>query len=48
MLSVSEEPPEIAAALAAGATAYIGKRIDPSDLASAPRQIVTPAISRGR
>ncbi len=40
MLSASEDAAHVAAALAAGASAYIGKRINPRDLASALRQIV--------
>ncbi len=44
MLSASEDSAHIAAALAAGASAYIGKRINPSDLASALRQIVAGVV----
>jgi DNA-binding NarL/FixJ family response regulator len=44
MLSASEESPQIATALAEGASAYIGKRINPSDLASALRQIVAGVV----
>lgn len=39
MLAASEDPSHIAEALDAGATAYVGKRINPRDLASALRQI---------
>jgi DNA-binding NarL/FixJ family response regulator len=39
MLSASEDPEQIARAFAAGANAYIGKRINPDDLASAVRQV---------
>ena len=39
MLAASEDPAHIAEALDAGATAYVGKRINPRDLASALRQI---------
>jgi len=39
MLSASEDPKQIADAFAAGASAYIGKRINPQDLASAVRQV---------
>jgi len=39
MLAASEDPSHIAEALHAGATAYVGKRINPRDLASALRQI---------
>ncbi len=46
MLSGSEDAAQIAAALDAGATAYIGKRIDPRDLASALRQIVCGVVYR--
>jgi two-component system response regulator DesR len=44
ILSASENPAEINAALDAGADAYIGKRIDPQDLASALRQVVTGVV----
>ena len=44
MLSASEDPAHIAEALHAGAAAYIGKRIDPRDLASALRQIVEGVV----
>ena len=43
-LSASEDAAEIAAALAAGAHAYIGKRINPNDLPSALRQVVTGVV----
>jgi DNA-binding NarL/FixJ family response regulator len=44
MLSASEDPRQIAEALAAGASAYIGKRINPEDLASALRQVVAGVV----
>jgi DNA-binding NarL/FixJ family response regulator len=44
MLSASEDAAEIAAALGAGADAYIGKRIRPRDLACALRQVVTGVV----
>lgn len=44
LLSASEDPAHVAEGLAAGATAYIGKRIDPRDLASALRQIVDGVV----
>jgi DNA-binding NarL/FixJ family response regulator len=44
MLSASENPKEIGDALAAGASAYIGKRISPQDLASALRQVVAGVV----
>lgn len=44
MLSASEDPVHIAEALNAGATAYIGKRINPRDLPSALRQIVEAVV----
>lgn len=44
MLSASEDPKEIEDALAAGAGAYIGKRIDPEDLASVLRQVVAGVV----
>jgi DNA-binding NarL/FixJ family response regulator len=44
MLSASENPAHVAEALEAGASAYIGKRINPRDLASAVRQIVAGAV----
>jgi DNA-binding NarL/FixJ family response regulator len=44
MLSASEDASQIAEALAAGAHAYIGKRINPSDLASTLRQVVTGVV----
>ncbi len=40
MLSASEDAAHVAEALAAGALAYVPKRINPGDLASALRQIV--------
>jgi DNA-binding NarL/FixJ family response regulator len=46
MLSGSENAVQIDAALSAGATAYIGKRIDPRDLPSALRQIVSGVVYR--
>ena len=44
MLSASEEGAQISEALAAGASAYIGKRINPSDLASTLRQVVDEVV----
>ncbi len=44
MLSASEDPKQIAEALGAGASAYIGKRINPEDLASAVRQVVAGVV----
>lgn len=44
MLSASEDAAEIGAALDAGASAYIGKRIGPSDLASALRQVASGVV----
>ena len=44
MLSASEDPKQISEALAAGASAYIGKRINPDDLASAVRQVVAGVV----
>lgn len=44
MLSASEDPESISAALEAGASAFIGKRINPDDLASALRQVVAGVI----
>ena len=44
ILSASERPAQISAVLAAGADAYIGKRIDPADLASALRQLVAGVV----
>ncbi|MEA2217715.1 MAG: two-component system, NarL family, nitrate/nitrite response regulator NarL [Solirubrobacteraceae bacterium] len=44
MLSASEDPKVISEALAAGASAYIGKRINPQDLASAVRQVVAGVV----
>ena len=43
-LSASEDSAEIAEALAAGADAYIGKRINPGDLPSALRQVVAGVV----
>lgn len=44
MISGSEEPARIRAALEAGASAYVGKRIRAADLASALRQVVTGIV----
>ena len=44
MLSASEDPKQIKEALEAGASAYIGKRINPVDLASALRQVVAGVV----
>ena len=44
MLSASEDAKQIAEALDAGASAYIGKRINPQDLASALRQVVAGVV----
>ena len=44
MLSGSEEPAEIAEALRDGASAYIGKRINGRDLASALRQVAEGTV----
>ena len=44
MLSASEDPNQIREALQAGASAYIGKRINPDDLASALRQVVAGVV----
>lgn len=44
MLSASEDPKQISEALEAGASAYIGKRINPQDLASALRQVVAGVV----
>ena len=44
MLAASEDPVHIAAALDAGATAYVGKRINPRDLASTLRQIADGVV----
>ena len=44
MLSASEDARQISEALAAGASAYIGKRINPQDLASALRQVVAGVV----
>ena len=43
-LSASEDSAQIAEALAAGADAYIGKRINPGDLPSALRQVVAGVV----
>lgn len=44
MLSASEDSRQIAEALSAGASAYIGKRINPTDLAAALRQVVAGVV----
>jgi two-component system nitrate/nitrite response regulator NarL len=44
MLAASEDPVHIAEALDAGATAYVGKRINPRDLASTLRQIIDGVV----
>ncbi len=44
MLSASEDPEDIASALDAGASAYVGKRIAPGDLGSALRQVVEGTV----
>lgn len=44
MLAASEDLAQVAEALSAGASAYIGKRINPRDLASALRQIVAGVV----
>ncbi len=44
MLAASEDPAHIAEALDAGATAYVGKRINPRDLASLLRQIAEGVV----
>lgn len=44
MLSASEDAGQISAALDAGASAYIGKRINPQDLASALRQVAAGVV----
>jgi DNA-binding NarL/FixJ family response regulator len=44
MLAASEDLAQVTEALAAGADAYIGKRINPRDLASALRQIVAGVV----
>ncbi len=44
MLSASEDGVQIAEALQAGASAYIGKRINPDDLASALQQVVDGVV----
>ena len=44
MLSASEDPKQIQRAFALGASAYIGKRINPQDLASSIRQVVDGAV----
>ena len=44
VLSASEDPQQIEDALSAGASAYIGKRIDPADLPSALRQVVAGVV----
>ena len=44
MLSANENTAHVNEALALGASAYIGKRINPRDLASALRQIVDGVV----
>jgi DNA-binding NarL/FixJ family response regulator len=44
MLSASEDPRQISQAFSLGASAYVGKRINPADLASAIRQVVDGAV----
>jgi len=44
MLSVSETSSDIAEALEAGGDAYVGKRINPADLAPALRQVVEGVV----
>lgn len=44
MLAASEDLAQVAEALSSGASAYIGKRINPRDLASALRQIVAGVV----
>lgn len=44
MLSASEDAAQISEALSAGASAYIGKRINPDDLASTLRQVVAGVV----
>jgi DNA-binding NarL/FixJ family response regulator len=44
MLSATEDPKQIAEALEAGASAYIGKRIGPADLASALRHVAAGVV----
>lgn len=44
MLSASEDQARIAEALRDGASAYIGKRVNPSDLASALRQVAEGTV----
>jgi DNA-binding NarL/FixJ family response regulator len=44
MLSASEDPEQVRAALAAGASAYIGKRVNPDELASLLRQVVAGVV----
>ncbi|CAA9478561.1 MAG: hypothetical protein AVDCRST_MAG67-710 [uncultured Solirubrobacteraceae bacterium] len=44
MLSASEDSAQISEALSAGASAYIGKRINPDDLASTLRQVVAGVV----
>lgn len=44
MLSASENPKQISEALDAGASAYIGKRINPRDLASALHQVAAGVV----
>jgi DNA-binding NarL/FixJ family response regulator len=45
MLSASEHPGDISAALNGGASAYLSKRVQPKDLAAALRQVVGDAAS---
>jgi DNA-binding NarL/FixJ family response regulator len=47
MLTASEDPKHIGDALEAGASAYIGKRINPDDLASTVRQVVAGVVYMG-
>src|SRR5215831_12581265 len=44
VLSASEDPDRIETALAAGAVAYVLKRAEPGDLASAIRQVFTRSL----
>jgi len=46
MLSASEHPGDISAALAAGASAYLSKRVQPKDLASALRQVTGNKVAQ--
>jgi len=47
MLSASEAESDISAALEAGASAYIGKRVNPADIASVLRQVVEGTVYHG-